>query len=77
MLMKLGLVVNHREKRKMAKDKFKIKDEKEFKKLLEKAQSEITEYAKKLVKDYTKNPSDMSGSMVTVHQNSPLLKKDK
>ena len=44
------------------------------KKELEKLIKEITEEAKKVVEDYIKNPTDMSGSMVMIHENSPLLK---
>tara|TARA_B100000287_G_scaffold425348_1_gene471502 strand:+ start:493 stop:702 length:210 start_codon:yes stop_codon:yes gene_type:complete len=52
-------------------DELSDTDKKELEKLLK----EITKEAKKVVKDYAKNPSDMSGSLVTVHQNSPVLKK--
>ena len=38
---------------------------------------QLTEDAKSVVKDYDKNPSDMSGSMVMIHENSPLLKDKK
>ena len=40
---------------------------------LQKALDEIMEEAKNVVKDYTKNPSEMSGSVTQVHQNSPYL----
>ena len=43
------------------------------KKELEKLQKEIIEEAKKVVEDYTKNPSEMSGSIVEIHENSPAL----
>ena len=46
---------------------------KKQKKELEKLISKITEDAKNVVNDYTKNPSDMSGSVTQVHQNSPLI----
>ena len=46
---------------------------KKQKKELEKLISEITEDAKNVVDDYTKNPSEMSGSVTQVHQNSPLI----
>ena len=46
----------------------------EQKKELEKLIKELTDEAKKVVDDYAKNPTDMSGSMVMIHQNSPLLK---
>jgi|TARA_R100000234_G_C4979957_1_gene170303 hypothetical protein len=45
------------------------KREKELKKLI----SEITREAKNVVDDYTKNPSEMSGSITQVHENSPLI----
>ena len=35
--------------------------------------NEITNEAKNVVKDYTNNPSEISGSMVHVNQNSPFL----
>ena len=43
------------------------------KKELEKLISEITNEAKNVVKDYKKNPSEMSGSVHEVHENSPYL----
>ena len=43
------------------------------KKELEKLISEITNEAKNVVKDYKKNPSEMSGSITQVHENSPLI----
>ena len=42
---------------------------------LQKAFDEIMEEAKEVVKDYTKNPSDMSGSYHYVNENSPIFKK--
>ena len=53
------------------KNKHKLKDE-ELKEL-EKIIGEITEEAKKVVEDYVNNPSEMSGSITNVHQNSPIL----
>ena len=49
------------------------------KKELEKLLKEITDKAKKVVEDYTKNPSEISGSIIQVHENSPLIddKSDK
>ena len=44
---------------------------------LDKLIAELTEEAKKVVEDYAKNPTDMSGSMVMIHENSPLLKDEK
>ena len=46
---------------------------KKQKKELEKLISEVTNEAKNVVKDYEDNPSEMSGSVTQVHQNSPYL----
>ena len=46
---------------------------KKQKKELEKLIHEITQEAKNVVDDYTKNPSEMSGSITQVHENSPLI----
>jgi vacuolar-type H+-ATPase subunit H len=43
-------------------------------KQLEELLKEINEEAKKVVEDYTKHPSEISGSFVQIHQNSPFLK---
>ena len=43
--------------------------DKELKKLME----EMTEEAKKVRKDYEKNPSEISGSRIHIHENSPFL----
>ena len=49
-------------------------DEKEFnKKQLEKLKKEILDEAKKVVENYVDNPSDISGSTINIHQNSPFL----
>ena len=50
---------------------------KEQKEELEKLQKEITDEAKKVVDDYVDNPSDISGSVVNIHQNSPYLDTEK
>ena len=34
---------------------------------------DITDKAKEVVEDYKNNPSEMSGSVTQVHQNSPYL----
>ena len=53
-------------------------DEEEFnRKELEKLKKEILDEAKKVVEDYVDNPSDISGSVVNIHQNSPFLDEDK
>ena len=52
-------------------------EEKEFQqKELEKLKKEILDEAKKVVEDYVDNPSDISGSVVNIHQNSPFLDED-
>ena len=43
---------------------------------LKKIEKEILEQAKKVVEDYVDNPSDISGSVVNIHQNSPFLDED-
>ena len=49
-------------------------DEEEFnRKELERLKKEILEEAKKVVNNYVDNPSDISGSVVNIHQNSPFL----
>ena len=45
------------------------KQKKELKKLI----FEITEEAKNVVDDYKKNPSEMSGSVIEIHENSPYI----
>ena len=52
-------------------------DEQEFnEKELERLKKEILEEAKKVVKDFVNNPTDISGSVVNIHQNSPFLDED-
>ena len=43
---------------------------------LEQLKEEIIEEAKKVVDNYVSNPSDISGSVVNIHQNSPFLDED-
>ena len=50
---------------------------KEQREELEKLQKEILDEAKKVVDDYVDNPTDISGSTVSIHQNSPFLDSDK
>ena len=45
----------------------------EYDKVLKTLVSEIEELAKIVVEDYEKNPSEMSGSVTQVHENSPYL----
>ncbi len=52
-------------------------DEEEFnRKELERLKKEILDEAKKVVENYVDNPSDISGSVVNIHQNSPFLDTD-
>ena len=49
-------------------------DEEKFnKKQLERLKKEILDEAKKVVEDYVDNPSEISGSTIGIHQNSPFL----
>ena len=53
-------------------------EEQEFnKKELERLKKEIMEEAEKVHKDYVDNPSDISGSVINIHENSPFLDVDK
>ena len=53
-------------------------DEEKFKKKqLEQLKKEILDEAKKVVEDYVDNPSEISGSTIGIHQNSPYLDSDK
>ena len=53
-------------------------DEEEFnKKELERLKKEILDAAKKVVDNYVDNPSDISGSVVNIHESSPFLDADK
>ena len=49
---------------------------KEEKEELEQLKKEIMDEAKKVVDNYVDNPSDISGSVVNIHQNSPFLDTD-
>ena len=52
-------------------------DEEEFhRKELERLKKEIIDESKKVVENYVDNPSDISGSVVNIHQNSPFLDVD-
>jgi len=50
---------------------------KEQREELEKLQNEIIDEAKKVVENYVDNPSDISGSTINIHQNSPFLDTEK
>ena len=45
----------------------------EQKEELQKLANEVLNEAKLVVDDYDNNPSDISGSLVSVHENSPFL----
>tara|TARA_Y100000361_G_scaffold140667_1_gene145006 strand:+ start:553 stop:732 length:180 start_codon:yes stop_codon:yes gene_type:complete len=47
----------------------------EQQKEIEKIIQEITKEAKSVVEDYTNNPSEISGSIVQIHETSPFLDK--
>ena len=49
---------------------------KEQREELEKLQKEIIDEAKKVVDNYVDNPSEISGSAINIHQNSPFLDED-
>ena len=51
-------------------------DKETLEKELEQLKKEIIEEAKKVVDNYVENPSDISGSVVNIHQNSPYLDSD-
>ena len=43
---------------------------------LKELSDEIVDISRELVMDYKNNPSDLSGSLIQIHQNSPFLKED-
>ena len=43
---------------------------------LQKLADEVLKEAKLVREDYEDNPSDISGSMVSIHENSPFLDSD-
>ena len=52
-------------------------EDREFEeKELERLKKEIIEEAKKVVENYVDNPSEISGSTINIHQNSPFLDSD-
>ena len=50
---------------------------KEELKELEKLKKQIVDEAKKVVDNYIDNPSEISGSVVSIHENSPFLDSNK
>lgn len=53
----------------------KQKENQELELELEKLTKEIIELTKEVVKDYEEIPSELSGSMIMFHENSPYLKE--
>ena len=53
----------------MSKNELTKEQNKELQSLID----EITDEAKKLVDDYINNPSEMSGSITQIHEQSPYL----
>tara|TARA_R100000995_G_C3427572_1_gene96953 strand:- start:87 stop:326 length:240 start_codon:yes stop_codon:yes gene_type:complete len=53
-------------------DKLTKKEQQELEKLIK----EITDEAKQVVDDYTQNPSEISGSIIQIHEDSPLLEEE-
>ena len=51
-------------------------DKEALEKELEKLKKEIMDEAKKVVKEYVDNPSEISGSTLNIHHNSPFLDAD-
>ena len=54
-------------------DKLTKEEQKELDKLLK----DVLKEAKAVVEDYANNPSEVSGSVIQIHQDSPFLDKDK
>ena len=54
----------------------KSKLTKEQQRELDKHTQEIIEDAKKVISDYSENPSDISGSVIQVNENSPYLDEE-
>ena len=76
--MKLGLVVKHQRKGKRMTKKKEVEPDfieltTEQKRELNDAWNEIMDDAKKVVDDYAENPSEMSGSVIQVHEDSPFM----
>ena len=51
-------------------------DKEALEKKLEELKKEIIDEAKKVVKNYVDKPSEISGSTINIHQNSPYLDSD-
>tara|TARA_B100000287_G_scaffold434513_1_gene499171 strand:+ start:2900 stop:3115 length:216 start_codon:yes stop_codon:yes gene_type:complete len=56
----------------LSTDHLSEEQHKELQKIIE----DITKEAKLVVEDYIKNPSDMSGSLIQIHHNSPFLDEE-
>ena len=48
----------------------------EEKEELQKIIEEINDEAKSVVEDYVKNPSELSGSTIQIHETSPFMKEE-
>ena len=57
----------------MGKDLLTKKQKEELQSLID----EISDLASDVKKDYEKNPSELSGSVVEIHENCPALDEDK
>ena len=51
-------------------------DKEALEKKLEELKKEIIDEAKKVVENYVDKPSEISGSTINIHQNSPYLDSD-
>ena len=49
---------------------------KKQKKELQELANEVLKESKLVVEDYEENPSELSGSMIQIHQDSPHLKEE-
>jgi len=49
---------------------------KEQKEEIQKLADEVLKEAKLVIEDYTKHPSELDGTITSVHENSPLLDAD-
>tara|TARA_R100001082_G_scaffold97551_1_gene65459 strand:+ start:175 stop:426 length:252 start_codon:yes stop_codon:yes gene_type:complete len=58
------------------KDSLKITDEKEFKKEMEIILQHIIKDAKNVGDDYKESPSELSGSILQIHEKSPILSNE-
>ena len=52
-------------------------DQEHKEKELDKLLKDVLKEAKAVIEDYANNPSEVSGSVIQIHQDSPFLDKDK